>query len=136
MDEASRIPIIRDYSTYEKLNIKVRNKYQKFKNSNSLIRNESWNLEISKTGFIRPSGNCLVMLANIKNKPFIIILLDAQGNKKRMQDAENIRSWVLEKSSLRNRFSKNKINENLQKKHNKRWLTPLEYSKIFSSNLN
>ena len=26
------------------------------------------------------------MLANIKNKPFIIILLDAQGNKKRIQD--------------------------------------------------
>ena len=49
---------------------------------------------LSKTGFIRDAGKCLVMQANIDDRDVIIVMLDAEGSAKRLADAERIRRWL------------------------------------------
>ncbi|MHB0992191.1 MAG: D-alanyl-D-alanine endopeptidase [Burkholderiales bacterium] len=65
-----------------------------FHNTNQLLRDESWNIGLSKTGFINEAGHCLVMQAKIAQKPVIIVLLDASGKYGRINDARRIRSWL------------------------------------------
>ena len=106
VDEASRLPLVREYSTSVKHIVRIRNRVHKFRNSNPLARGEVWDLGISKTGFIRDSGRCLVMQAFIDNSPVIIVMLDAEGNRKRRKDAEQIKNWIL-KAKTNKLFKKN-----------------------------
>lgn len=92
--EATRFPLIRQYSTAREAIVQVGGRYQQFRNTNALARNGDWELGISKTGFIRDAGKCLVMQANIDNTDVIIVMLDAQGSQKRITDAERIRRWL------------------------------------------
>jgi D-alanyl-D-alanine endopeptidase (penicillin-binding protein 7) len=71
-----------------------------YKNSNSLVRRGAWDIDVSKTGFLRAAGRCLVMHAQILRKPVIIVLLDSWGKNTRIGDANRIKKWM-EKS---NRF--------------------------------
>ena len=48
-----------------------------FNNTNSLVKNAQWDIQLSKTGYIREAGKCLVMLATIASRPFVIVLLDS-----------------------------------------------------------
>ncbi len=65
-----------------------------FKNSNSLVRQGSWNIGLSKTGFTNDAGRCLVMQAKIATKPVIIVLLDSLGRLTRIGDANRIKKWI------------------------------------------
>lgn len=94
VDESSRIPLIEKYSTSKGSRIRIHNAIHKFKNSNSLVRKGSWNIVVSKTGFIRPSGKCLAMIAKVRNKPYIIITLDATASSNRTKDAKRIFAWL------------------------------------------
>tara|TARA_A100001015_G_scaffold271143_1_gene324448 strand:+ start:4368 stop:5639 length:1272 start_codon:yes stop_codon:yes gene_type:complete len=105
VNEASTVPIIKEFSTSTSMRVRISKKLHLFKNSNSLIRKGYWDLDLSKTGFIRPSGRCLVMVANVEGKKLIIVLLDAQATKKREQDAENILRWVRNTSDYDGRYS-------------------------------
>ncbi|OUV02590.1 MAG: hypothetical protein CBC42_07420 [Betaproteobacteria bacterium TMED82] len=105
VNEASMFPIIREFSTSTSMRIRMSKKLHLFKNSNSLIRKGYWDLDLSKTGFIRPSGRCLVMVANVEERKLILVLLDAQATKKREQDAENILRWVRNTSNSTGKYS-------------------------------
>ena len=50
--------------------------------------------QLSKTGYIREAGKCLVMLATIASKPFVIVLLDSAGKYTRLGDAQRVRHWL------------------------------------------
>jgi len=65
-----------------------------YKNSNSLVRRGVWDIDISKTGFLKASGRCLVMYAQILGKPVIIVLLDSWGKNTRIGDANRIKKWM------------------------------------------
>jgi D-alanyl-D-alanine endopeptidase (penicillin-binding protein 7) len=67
---------------------------QQFRNTNALTRKEDWDLGLSKTGFIRDAGKCLVMQAAIDDQDVIIVMLDAQASSSRLSDAERIRRWL------------------------------------------
>ncbi len=69
----------------------------RFNNTNPLVRNVSWDIGVSKTGYISEAGRCLVMEANINERPVIIVLLDSWGKRSRIGDANRIKKW-LEKS--------------------------------------
>lgn len=73
-----------------------------FKNTNPLVKNENWEIGVSKTGFINEAGRCLVMEARIQNRPVIIVLLDSQGKMTRIGDANRIKKWM-ESSNTRER---------------------------------
>ncbi|MBI5917917.1 MAG: D-alanyl-D-alanine endopeptidase [Nitrosomonadales bacterium] len=75
-------------------------------NSNPLVRNGSWEIGVSKTGFINEAGRCLVMEAKISQRPVIIVLLDSQGKQTRVGDANRIKRWM-ESALPRNRNTRN-----------------------------
>jgi D-alanyl-D-alanine endopeptidase (penicillin-binding protein 7) len=65
-----------------------------FRNTNGLVKSKSWQIGLSKTGFIRESGRCLVMQATIGTKAVIIVLLDSWGKQTRIGDANRIKTWM------------------------------------------
>jgi len=65
-----------------------------FRNSNSLVRGGSWDISVSKTGYIREAGRCLVMTSIITQRQVIIVLLDSSGPIARIRDANNIKKWM------------------------------------------
>ena len=53
---------------------------REFRNTNALVRNDaSWEIGVSKTGYISEAGRCLVMQARVADKPVVIVLLDSAG---------------------------------------------------------
>ena len=71
-----------------------------FNNTNSLVRTGQWDIQVSKTGFIREAGKCLVMLANIASRPVVIVLLDSYGRLTRVADAIRVKYWLETGESL------------------------------------
>jgi len=65
-----------------------------FNNTNALTRSPNWDIGLSKTGFINEAGHCLVMQANIADRPVIMVLLDSWGKLSRIGDAARVRKWL------------------------------------------
>jgi serine-type D-Ala-D-Ala endopeptidase (penicillin-binding protein 7) len=78
----------------------------RFHNTNPLVRNTSWEIGLSKTGYISEAGRCLVMEAKITGHPVIMVLLDSWGRSSRVGDANRVRRWM-ENASLRGREARN-----------------------------
>ncbi len=98
VEEAHSMPQIREYSTARNMLVSVRGRQQHFINTNALARGSEWELGLSKTGFIREAGRCLVMQASIEDRPIIMVMLDASGKQQRLQDAERIRRWLIQQA--------------------------------------
>lgn len=86
--------LIREFTTRETTAINCGRRKLGFCNSNRLIRSSRWQIGLSKTGYIDESGHCLVMQANVGQRPLLIVLLDAQGKSARFGDANRIRQWI------------------------------------------
>ncbi len=91
---AHRYPLIRKYTTTPKYTITLQHQKQTFRNTNKLVRNSNWDISLSKTGYIKEAGRCLVMQAKLAHRPTIIVLLDSQGTLTRIGDANRIRRWI------------------------------------------
>ncbi len=98
VEESYLVPEIREYSTSRDLVVRVRGRPVQFMNSNALARGEEWELGVSKTGFIRDAGRCLVMQAEFESRPVIMVMLDAQGKRQRERDAQRIRDYILQQA--------------------------------------
>lgn len=94
VNAAYQYPLIRELSTADGHQVDVRGQLQTFRNSNALVRNERWTIGLSKTGFIREAGKCLVMQAWLDDKPTIIVLLNSWGRLTRIGDANRIKRWI------------------------------------------
>ncbi len=99
---SQRYEPIRRYSTSTSHFVQVAKRRHplRFGNTNPLVKNDSWNIGISKTGYISEAGRCLVMQAKISNRPVIIVLLDSWGKRTRVGDAVRIKKWM-ESSSIK-----------------------------------
>lgn len=91
---ASRQPLIEEYSTSEKLTVKVGRQMLEFRNTNSLTSKDDWDISVQKTGFTQLAGQCLVMKATIQDRPTVIVLLNSFGKLTRVADARRIRRWI------------------------------------------
>ncbi|MDD5297093.1 MAG: D-alanyl-D-alanine endopeptidase [Rhodocyclaceae bacterium] len=91
---ASKYPLIREFTTTAEYQVPLGRHVRTFHNTNSLVRGGTWEIGISKTGYINESGKCLVMQAWFNNKPTIIVLLDSWGKLTRIGDANRIKKWV------------------------------------------
>lgn len=67
-----------------------------FLNTNRLVRRKDWDVGLSKTGYIADAGNCLVMKAEILDRPVIIVLLNSWGKLSKFGDSNRIRQWLVE----------------------------------------
>jgi D-alanyl-D-alanine endopeptidase (penicillin-binding protein 7) len=70
-----------------------------FGNTNNLVRNRHWDIDLSKTGYISEAGRCLVMHVRLASKDLIVVLLDSWGKHSRVGDANRIRKWLESNSS-------------------------------------
>ncbi len=96
---ASKYPQIRSNSTSNYGSVYTVRGRQNYKNSNALVREGSWNIELQKTGYIREAGRSMVVKANVKNQPITIVLLNAPSSTTRVNDARRIESWMLQTRS-------------------------------------
>ena len=86
---------IREMTTTEALDVVNENGHRTpYKNTNALVKSPSWDIGLSKTGFISEAGRCLVMQAKIASRPVIIVLLDSMGKYTRIADANRIKKWL------------------------------------------
>ncbi len=67
-------------------------------NTNRLLKNETWDIELSKTGYINEAGRCLVMQANIEGEQVSIVLLNSFGKLTPFGDSNRLRKWMLTNS--------------------------------------
>ena len=80
-----------------------------FRNTNKLVNKKQWNIELSKTGYIAESGYCLVMMAEIVERPLIIVLLNSWGKYSKFGDANRIRKWLYETERKFQRINRNLV---------------------------
>ncbi|MGO9136964.1 MAG: D-alanyl-D-alanine endopeptidase [Syntrophales bacterium] len=94
VDAAYQYPLIREFTTREDAVVQLGYRTMTFRNSNRLVRSPRWQIGLSKTGFIDEAGRCLVMQAQVAQRPVLIVLLDAHGKLTRFADADRIKRWM------------------------------------------
>ena len=96
---AMSYPLIRDATTTRSISVRpYRNRGElTFGNTNRLLRNKAWDIQLSKTGYLNESGRCLVMQAEIDDQPLTIVLLDSFGKLTPFGDSNRIRRWIVKK---------------------------------------
>ncbi|HEX4870445.1 MAG TPA: D-alanyl-D-alanine endopeptidase [Moraxellaceae bacterium] len=92
---ARNYPEIHQYSTTAEHVVHAgRGRALQYRNTNALVKNDSWQIELSKTGFINEAGKCLVMQARIQSQPVVIVLMDSAGRYTRIGDANRVKQWL------------------------------------------
>ncbi|NMG02174.1 D-alanyl-D-alanine endopeptidase [Azoarcus taiwanensis] len=91
---ASTYPLIREFSTADHRFVRVGNGQLRYGNSNGLVREPDWSVSLSKTGFIREAGRCLVMQTWVRGEPVIMVLLNSEGRYTRTADAKRLKHWL------------------------------------------
>jgi D-alanyl-D-alanine endopeptidase (penicillin-binding protein 7) len=93
---ARRYPLIRSATTTRRMSVrpyKGRGELR-FANTNRLLKNKHWEIQVSKTGYINEAGRCLVMQAEIADQPLVIVLLNSFGKLTPFGDSNRIRKWI------------------------------------------
>jgi D-alanyl-D-alanine endopeptidase (penicillin-binding protein 7) len=90
-------PLIRQASTTQRLEVRPwQNRGPlNYANTNRLLKNENWDIALSKTGYINEAGRCLVMQATIEGEPVSIVLLNSFGKLTPFGDSNRLRKWML-----------------------------------------
>jgi len=67
-------------------------------NTNRLLKNDDWDIGLSKTGYINEAGRCLVMQTKILGEDVSIVLLNSFGKLTPYGDSNRLRKWILANS--------------------------------------
>jgi D-alanyl-D-alanine endopeptidase (penicillin-binding protein 7) len=93
---AQRYPFIRKATTTRVTSVhpyKGRGELR-FGNTNPLLKNKTWDIQLSKTGYLNEAGRCLAMKAEIVDQPVGIVLLNSFGKLTPFGDSNRIRKWI------------------------------------------
>ena len=66
----------------------------RFVNTNRLMKNDKWKIELSKTGYSNEAGRCLAMQAAIAEHSLTIVFLDSFGKLTPFGDSNRLRHWI------------------------------------------
>lgn len=102
---AHTYPLIREFSTTSGAMVETNGRLLEYHNTNALVKSTTWDIGLSKTGYIQEAGKCLVMQARVAERPVVIVLLDSAGKMTRIGDANRIKRWM-ESASLGRRTSR------------------------------
>ncbi|MCX7053723.1 MAG: serine hydrolase [Proteobacteria bacterium] len=91
---------IRDYSTSAHHTVTLNRRQLEFRNTNLLVANPAWQVDVQKTGYIPEAGRCLVMQAVIDGRPVVMVLLNSYGKYTRIADAKRVRTWIESQSRV------------------------------------
>ena len=86
--------MIRQFSTTAHYDFNLGYRVLKSNNTNAMVRNGGWNINISKTGYINEAGRCVVMHTTVNSRPAVVVLLGASTSQSRTNDATNLLNWV------------------------------------------
>jgi len=100
---AHEYPVIRQFSTRDQAQVQVFGQPLQYHNTNGLVRGQSWEIGLSKTGFINEAGRCLVMRVRLASKDVVVVLLDSWGKNSRIGDAQRIKKWLETSTAPRTR---------------------------------
>jgi D-alanyl-D-alanine endopeptidase (penicillin-binding protein 7) len=100
VEAAEHYPLITEASTTTRMEVRpyTRRGPLVYGNTNRLLKNKSWDIELSKTGYINEAGRCLVMQANIEGEDVSIVLLNSFGKLTPFGDSNRLRKWMLANS--------------------------------------
>jgi D-alanyl-D-alanine endopeptidase (penicillin-binding protein 7) len=107
VSEASRVPLLREFSTDPDHVASLGGRALQYRNSNRLVRADGggWDIELQKTGYIVEAGRCLTMLAKVAGHELVMVLLDAGSNGERLADAQRLRRWVVTRNGWQDNFA-------------------------------
>ncbi len=93
---AEDYPLVAEASTTQRLEVRP---YRGrgpliYGNTNRLLKNKTWDIELSKTGYINEAGRCLVMQATIEGEEVSIVLLNSFGKLTPFGDSNRLRHWL------------------------------------------
>ncbi|WP_397448725.1 D-alanyl-D-alanine endopeptidase [Pseudomonas sp. NA-150] len=93
---ARAYPMLSELSTTSETTVTFRNpRYSLvFNNTDHLIKNSSWDIKLTKTGFTNQAGHCLVLLTTMANRQVAVVILDAFGKLTHFADAGRMRNWM------------------------------------------
>ena len=91
---ASQYSVIRQFSTTPTYDFNLGYRVLKSNNTNALVRNGGWNINISKTGYINEAGRCVVMHTTLNNRPAVVVILGANNTQARNDDAIRLMNWA------------------------------------------
>jgi D-alanyl-D-alanine endopeptidase (penicillin-binding protein 7) len=97
---AEDYPLITESSTTRRMEVRPYSRRGPlvYGNTNRLLKNKNWDIELSKTGYINEAGRCLVMQANIEGEDVSIVLLNSFGKLTPFGDSNRLRKWMLASS--------------------------------------
>lgn len=92
---ASQYDVIHQYTTDQNETMNIRRVgVLEYRNTNPLVRKGSESIAISKTGYIREAGRCLVMATEIGKRPAYMVLLNSNGKYSPANDAQKLTKWI------------------------------------------
>ncbi len=91
---AGENPVIREFSTDPDHSVYVNRQLLEYRNTNLLVQNPDWQVNVQKTGYISEAGRCVVMQAEMAGRKMIMVLLDSAGKYARIGDANRLREWL------------------------------------------
>lgn len=65
-----------------------------YRNTNALMWDPAWDINLQKTGYIREAGRCLVMQTEMDGRRLIMVFLDSDSGQSRIADARRVRQWM------------------------------------------
>jgi D-alanyl-D-alanine endopeptidase (penicillin-binding protein 7) len=91
MNYAKQFPVITQYASMAKNEISDK----VFYNTNAYIRSGEWtNIVLSKTGYTQAAGKCMVVVMNIREKLYDIVILGASSSKQRLKDLATAKKMI------------------------------------------
>ena len=91
---AANYPEIVRLSTTSADTLNLKGRTVGFHNTNRLVSAKGWDIGLSKTGYTREAGRCLIMRIKMAGKNATMVLLNAQTTSSRVLDAMNIRRFI------------------------------------------
>lgn len=65
-----------------------------FYNTNRLVNKDSWDINLTKTGYTDAAGHCLVMLTRMAKRDVAFVVLDSFGKQTHLGDAGRLKKWL------------------------------------------
>lgn len=91
---ASYYPAIARMTTETGDLVEMNGEMVSYRNTNRLVGQKDWDISVSKTGFTREAGRCLIMRVQLAGRHVIVVLLNAGANASRLLDAKNIQHYL------------------------------------------
>jgi D-alanyl-D-alanine endopeptidase (penicillin-binding protein 7) len=93
-EAASKYPEIINATTDSGEEFDLNGHAVQYHNTNKLVGKSGWDINLSKTGYTKEAGRCIIMKMRTAGKKVILVLLNASESTGRTLDAINVRRYL------------------------------------------